>query len=96
MLKTGNGDPKRCVENLVSIVRGEVPFDRVRGIDARIIDGPSEEAGEGLEAEATWNIETYEPRVNADNTEIKADVAEDGSFTMGIQISEVDDDDKEE
>ena len=96
MLKTGNGDPKRCVENLVSIVRGEVPFDRVRGIDARIIDGPSEEAGEELEAEAIWNIETYEPRVNADNTEIKADVAEDGSFTMEIQISEVDDDDEEE
>ena len=96
MLKTGNGDPKRCIENLVSIVRGEVPFDRVRGIDARIIDGPSEEAGEELEAEAIWNVETYEPRVNADNTEINADVAEDGSFTMEIQISEVDDDDEEE
>ena len=95
MLKTGNGEPKKCVENLVSIVRGEVPFDRVRGIDARIIDSPSEEAAQDLQQEALWNVETYEPRVNADRTEINAVEAEKGGFKLEIAVSEDFDEDEE-
>ena len=88
MLKSGNGEPKKCVENLVSIVRGEVPFDRVRGIDARIIDSPSTEAAQDFEQEARWNIETYEPRANADRTEITVNETGSGGFMLSIDISE--------
>lgn len=93
MKKSGNGDPKQCVENLVSIIRGEVPFDRVRGMDARTIDKPDEEARFALESDARWNVETYEPRVNADKTEITAKEAVNGGFALDMQISNVFDDD---
>lgn len=95
MMKSGNGEPKRCVENLVSIVRGEVPFDRVRGIDARIIDKPADEAAQELEQEALWNVETYEPRVNAEITTITAKVDDNGGFSLDIEISEAADDEDE-
>lgn len=91
MLKSGNGAPKRCIENLVSIVRGEIPFDRVRGIDARIIDSPSEDAAIELEQDARWNIETYEPRARANSTEIIVTEAEKGGFAININITESDD-----
>lgn len=94
-MKSGNGEPKRCVENLVSIVRGEVPFDRVRGIDARIIDKPSEEAAQELEQEALWNVETYEPRANAESTTITAKLDDNGGFALDIEISEAADDEDE-
>ena len=38
MLAKGNGTPIQCVQNLLSIIRGEVPFERVKGLDARLID----------------------------------------------------------
>lgn len=88
MLKSGNGEPKKCVENLISLTRGEVPFDRVRGIDARIIDSPAEEAALDLQQEARWNIETYEPRVNADKTVINTVEAGAGNFKLEIDVSE--------
>ena len=94
MKKSGNGDPKRCCENLVSIIRGEVPFDRVRGMDARTIDKPESDARFEFEADARWNIETYEPRVNADKTEITVNDAPGGGFTLDIEISEVADDEE--
>ena len=36
----GNGAPEQCAANLLATARGEVPFDRVRGIDAANIDAP--------------------------------------------------------
>lgn len=95
MMKSGNGDPKRCVENLASIVRGEVPFDRVRGIDARIIDKPTDEAAQELEQEAFWNVETYEPRVNAESTKITANLDDNGGFELDVEVSEATDDEDE-
>ena len=38
MKAAGNGTPKQCVENLLSMVRGENPMERVKGIDARWFD----------------------------------------------------------
>lgn len=95
MRKSGNGEPKRCVENLTNIVRGEVPFDRVRGIDARIIDKPADEAAQELEQEAHWNMETYEPRVNAESTKITANLDDNGGFELDIEVSEATDDEDE-
>lgn len=95
MKKSGNGDPKQCVENLVSIVRGEVPFDRVRGMDARTIDKPSEEARFEFENDARWNIETFEPRVDPDNTAMNVIDGENGGFLLDIEIEERIEEDEE-
>lgn len=95
MLKSGNGDPKLCAENLVLIVRGEVPFDRVRGIDSQVIDGPAEDAKFELEQDALWNIENYEPRLNVDDTEIDAEIPIHGDYLINIHVSEPEEDDEE-
>ena len=62
MRASGNGNVHRCAENLLATVRGEVPYDRLKGIDARIIDKPAEEAQTLIQQDAEWLLETYEPR----------------------------------
>ena len=47
MRKEGNGSPEVCAENLMNTVRGECAHDRVKGINARIIDMPAEKAVKG-------------------------------------------------
>ncbi|MDR1409877.1 MAG: hypothetical protein LBJ12_06395 [Oscillospiraceae bacterium] len=40
MLATGNGIAAVCTGNLVQIVRGEAPYERLKGIDRTLIDQP--------------------------------------------------------
>lgn len=94
MLKAGNGNPQKCAENLLAIVRGEVPYDRVRGIDSSIIDMPEEDAIFELEQDALWNIETYEPRINADSLEVTADMGVNGDFRLQLHISDAEDEEE--
>ena len=61
----GNGNPETCASNLLRIVRGEVPYDRVRGRDGALVDQPN--ATDEAAADAEWVLETYEPRVNAES-----------------------------
>ncbi|MBO5954264.1 MAG: early E1A protein, partial [Oscillospiraceae bacterium] len=61
----GNGTPETCAANLLHIVRGEVPFDRVRGRDGSLVDRPN--AAEEATADAEWVLETYEPRVSVES-----------------------------
>lgn len=93
MLKSGNGDPIRCAENLMHLVQGEIPYDRVRGIDPEIIDKPTDEAAMDLQEEASWNIETYEPRLDPEEVTITADVSVYGEYTMEIQVAEAEEED---
>lgn len=69
MKASGNGLPETCALNLLRIVRGEVPFDRVRGVDGALIDRPNvtDEAAADIE----WLLETYEPRIEIES--IKSD-----------------------
>lgn len=89
MLKSGNGRPKKCVENLLSIIRGEIPFDRVRGMDARIMDKASDTAKDEFEQDALWNIRTYEPRIEPADVNISINDKKGGDFTVDIDISNV-------
>lgn len=59
----GNGSPEQCVRNLLAIVRGEVPYERIKGLDARILDKPAIQAENEIKEDAQWTIQTYEPRV---------------------------------
>lgn len=88
MLKSGNGDPRQCAENLLRIVRGEVPYDRVRGIDGSIVDMPEDDARIELEQDAKWNIENYEPRIAVEEAEIDAEIAENGDFKLSVNVTE--------
>ena len=61
MRASGNGSPEVCAANLLRIVRGEVAYDRVRGVDGTLIDKPN--ATDEAVADAEWVLETFEPRV---------------------------------
>ena len=86
MKATGNGTPQVCVQNLLKTIRGEVPYERIKGIDRKLIDQPSETAGPDLEADVEFVIEKYEPRVDLGDVELKALTATVGSYQMSVNI----------
>ena len=51
MKASGNGAPEICVQNLLKTIRGEVPYERIKGIDRTLIDKPSETAATDLAAD---------------------------------------------
>lgn len=81
----GNGNPETCASNLLRIVRGEVPFDRVRGRDGDLIDRPN--ATDDAVADIEWLLETYEPRVNIESAEAVAETALTGDFSALVNIT---------
>ena len=87
MKASGNGDRMDCVGNLLRIVRGECPYDRIKGMDPTLIDQPTEIAAPLMQAEAKWLIKTYEPRVNADTVDVSAISAQDGSFALNVDTT---------
>ena len=62
MRAKGNGNVAVCVENLLRTFRGEVPFERVKGLNPRTLDTPMVTADPEIRQDAEWLIETYEPR----------------------------------
>ena len=88
MKASGNSAPELCALNLLRTVRGEVTFDRLRGLDARNIDRPVGLATQDIEADAIWLISTYEPRVNPDEVALQALEALQGDLRMTTDVSE--------
>ena len=80
----GNGNPETCASNLLRIVRGEVPFDRVRGRDGALIDQPN--ATEEAAADVEWLLENYEPRVEMESIEINPATVFTGDFSTLVNI----------
>lgn len=80
----GNGRSETCASNLLRIIRGEVPYDRVRGIDFTLIDKPN--AAEQAIADVEWVLETYEPRVEVESIETNAEAAISGDFSSLVHI----------
>lgn len=80
----GNGKPETCASNLLRLIRGEVPYDRVRGRDGGQIDQPN--ATDEVLADMEWVIETYEPRVEIDVVETNPDAAITGDFSSLVNI----------
>ena len=87
MLASGNGHAMQCVANLVRITRGECTYDRIKGIDATLIDKPATIGKPMLIADARWLIETYEPRVSIDSINIDALLEETGMYSFGIDAT---------
>lgn len=86
MKASGNGTPQTCVQNLLKTTRGEVPYERIKGIDRLLIDKPSEMAAPDLAAEVEFVVETYEPRVKLTDVELGALAAEVGGFEINASI----------
>lgn len=84
MKAKGNGTPETCAANLLRIVRGEVPFDRVKGIDGTLIDKPN--ATDEAAADAEWVLSTYEPRVDVDSILTNPDAPISGDFSLLVNI----------
>lgn len=86
MKATGNGEISTCVQNLLAIVRGEVPYDRLRGLDPRVIDKPAGEAAAEAIEDAEWMLGVYEPRAVVNDIEAETDDAAGGGFTVTAKI----------
>lgn len=89
MRASGNGAPQICVQNLLKTVRGEVPYERIKGIDRALIDMPSETTRAELIADVEFVVETYEPRVALNNAELTALAAQTGGFKLTASIDNI-------
>jgi len=85
----GNGTPQQCAANLLLISRGEVPYDRIKGLNASLIDQPCTLANPEIRAEIEWLLTTYEPRVNFSEISIDALLPVEGRFAINTQISNI-------
>ena len=91
---SGNGNVETCVENLLKIVQGEVPYSRLKGIDGDLIDQPN--ASEELISGAEELIEEYEERASIDDIYINAIIDSGGDFVLTASISETELEDSED
>lgn len=83
----GNGTVQQCAHNLMQIVRGEVPFDRVKGLDPAVIDAPASNGAEASKNDARWVIQTYEPRAGNVSIEVTDEGIESGSFVVTANVT---------
>ncbi|MCC8049611.1 MAG: early E1A protein [Clostridiales bacterium] len=87
-----NGRPEVCASNLLRIMRGEVPYERVKGRDGALVDKPN--ATDDVIADAEWLLETFEPRVQADSIEASPTDALNGDFMTAATISKKEDEEE--
>lgn len=97
MLKEGNGAPDVCVQNILRTVRYEVPYERIKGLPADIIDQPISTVHDELVEEMRDMIETYEPRVSYSAAGLIAETAARmGAVEAGVDIALIIDEDESE
>lgn len=84
----GNGAPQVCVNNLLQLSRGEVPYERVKGLDPRVYDRTLFAASSKLRQDADWLVDTYEPRAAIKNITVAQSDAVNGGFTVTTEIEE--------
>lgn len=85
----GNGTPETCASNLLRIVRGEIPYDRVRGRNSALVDRPN--ATDEAAADAEWVLETYEPRVDVESVDEALAAVDAGDFDTLVNIKRKED-----
>lgn len=88
MKAKGNGNPAVCAANLLRLFQGEVPYERVKGLDPRIIDLPANEARIAAQQSADWLLDTYEPRVDVKSIEIQAADGVNGGYSVTAEVAE--------
>lgn len=88
MRAKGNGTPQVCANNLLQLFRGEVPYERVKGLDPRTYDRPLLAADAQLRQDADWLIDTYEPRAQIKTITVAQSDATTGGFSVTAEIEE--------
>ena len=86
MMAKGNGAPEVCANNLLQLFRGEVPYERVKGLDPRIIDRSALIANARLRQDADWLIDTYEPRAAITSISVAPSDTVSGGFLVSAEI----------
>lgn len=86
MRAAGNGDTAVCVNNLLRLFRGEVPYERVKGLDPCIIDQPIRSSDPTFRQDADWLIDVYEPRAKIKTITVEQRDAIDGGFSIAADI----------
>lgn len=86
MRASGNGNPAVCANNLLSISRGEVPYERIKGLDPRLIGKPISTVEQEIQQDGRWLLETYEPRVNVSRISVSQTDAVAGGFQITADI----------
>ena len=89
MRASGNSSPKVCVQNLLQLLRGENPYERVKGLDPRLIDQPEKIAAPQVMQDAEWLIETYEPRVRVNEIRLEPQQSAHGGFVITADVTEL-------
>ena len=89
MLSANNSNPAVCVNNLIQIARGEVPYDRVKGIGFAQLDVPAGQAADEIVEDAEWMLGTYEPRAEIDSVEVTPTDAQNGHFSVVANINTI-------
>ena len=88
MRAKGNGAADLCANNLLRIARGEVPFERVKGLDPRMIDRPLGIVQGEIRQDAEWLLGTYEPRVTVNAINIDQPTGADAGFVITADVTE--------
>lgn len=88
MMAKGNGAPQVCAHNLFRLHRGQVPYERVKGLDPRLYDRPIITADTQLRQDADWLIDTYEPRVAIKSISITRSEDASGDFIVTAELEE--------
>ena len=86
MRARGNGDAVVCANNLLRLTRGEVPYERIKGLDPRLVDRPESEVELEIQQDAEWLINTYEPRATTKGITIAGKDPADGGFAVTVNI----------
>lgn len=85
MRKTGNSLPEVCAANILSTIRGEVAYERIKGVDGTLHGQPMNTAAAEAETDAERQLEIFEPRIDVDHIEVIGN--ETGDFTYDIILS---------
>ncbi len=86
MLAVGNGDMITCINNLMSMRRGECAYSRIKGIDQDILDDDVDSAELDLLEDAEFLMEQYEPRVSLDGVELQPEISQEGTYRVGVNL----------
>lgn len=87
MKAEGNGSAQTCAYNLLSMVRGEVPYDRLRGMDAGITDAPMTTAFGRVAENVNWVLKYYEPRASTEDTSLLIEDVVKGKFKIAAAVA---------
>ena len=85
MKPSGNGNVAQCVANLIATYQGEVPYQRLKGMDPKLIDENITTSEPKIKNHATWLIENYEERAEVNNINVNKN--ESGQIQIEPDIS---------